>query len=190
MKKTTIGVANDFFHDSLDFLHRYRLTVNAFYAIKSQRLKLFLDLRMAAECVMKAYVAYFLPAETSRKDAIQQVEKYSHKIKKLAAETKAHILPDLWDELEPFIEQLDALPVGLRYRLDGSDFRNLNEEFYYATVGDDDWLDQLHDTLKKVVESLNKTLSSHSRIISGAELIETLKTPTHNKYSDKARGKS
>ena len=52
MASPNIEVANDFFHDCLDFLHRYRLTGDAFYAIKSKRLKLFLDLRMAAECVL------------------------------------------------------------------------------------------------------------------------------------------
>lgn len=65
MVSPNVEVANDFFHDSLDFLHRYRLTVDAFYAIKSKRLKLFLDLRMAAECVLKAVAAYYL-AEDSR----------------------------------------------------------------------------------------------------------------------------
>lgn len=49
--------ADDFFHDSLDFLHRYRITVEHFLGIKSKRMKLFLDLRMAAECILKAKIA-------------------------------------------------------------------------------------------------------------------------------------
>lgn len=187
MVSPNVEVANDFFHDCLDFLHRYRLTVEAFYAIKSKRLKLFLDLRMAAECVLKAVAAYNLAEDTSREAVIRHVERFSHKIAKLAVGTQACLEPETWASLEPFIEKLDALPVGLRYRLDGSDFRELNEEFYYATAGSDEWLDQLYSAVKLVSDSLNMKLQGHSRLISGAELLEELLKPAHNKYAKKLK---
>lgn len=186
MASPNVEVANDFFHDCLDFLHRYTLTGDAFYAIKSKRLKLFLDLRMAAECVLKAVAAYHLAPDTSREAAIHYVERFSHKIAKLAVDTKARLEPEPWASLEPFIEKLDALPVGLRYRLDGSDFRELNEEFYYETVGSDEWLDQLYSAVKLVADSLNAKLQSHSRVISGTELLKEILKPAHNKYAKKS----
>lgn len=186
MASPNVEVANDFFHDCLDFLHRYRLTEGAFYAIKSKRLKLFLDLRMAAECVLKAVAAYHLAPDTSREAAIHHVERFKHRIAKLAGDTKARLEPEPWASLEPFIEKLDALPVGLRYRLDGSDFRELNEELYYETVGSDEWLDQLYSAVELVADSLDSKLQSHSRVISGAELIKEILKPAHNKYAKKS----
>jgi hypothetical protein len=187
MASPNIEIANDFFHDCLDFLHRYRLTGDAFYAIKSKRLKLFLDLRMAAECVLKAVIAYHLAPQTTRDSVICHVERFSHKICKLAADAQAQLEPETWSGIAPFIEALDALPVGLRYRLDGSDFRELNEEFYYATVGSDEWLDQLYSAVKLVADSLNVKLQSHSRVISGSELLKELLKPVHNKYAKKGK---
>lgn len=142
---------------------------------------------MTAECVLKALIACHLPQETSREEAIKKVEGYSHKMTKLATDAKAHVETDKWAAIDAFIDQLDALPIGLRYQLDENDFRELNEDFYYATVGSDDWLEQLHDAVKVVADSLDSKLQSHSRILSGDELFEELMKPTHNKYIKKAK---
>lgn len=187
MTSPNAEVANDFFHDCLDFLHRYRLTGDAFYAIKSKRLKLFLDLRMAVECVLKAVIAYHLAPETSRDSVIRRVESFSHKIFELADNAKTHIEPEIHGRLAPFIKPLDSLPVGLRYRLDGGDFRELNEEFYYATVGSDEWLGRLYCAVNLVADSLNVKLQNDSRIISVDELLEELPKPVHNKYAKKGK---
>jgi len=56
----SISVANDFVNTCLDYLHRYRITKENLQTVKSKRLKLYLDLRISAECVLKAYSAYFL----------------------------------------------------------------------------------------------------------------------------------
>lgn len=184
MASANVEVANYFFHDCLDFLHRYKVTVDAFYAIKSKRLKLFLDLRMAAECVLKAVAAYHLADDTSRGAAIRHVERFSHKIAKLAADTQIRLEPETWARFEPFVEQLDALPVSLRYCLDGGDFRELNEDFYYATVGSDEWLDGLYRVVKLISDSLNVMLQCHSRLLSGAELVDEILRPAHNKYAE------
>ncbi len=98
---------------------------------------------------------------------------------------KSFIPVDEWLRFEPFVEQLSALPVSLRYRLDGADFRQMNEDFYYATVGSDLWLDSLQDAIQELTKALNAHLVSHSRILSGADLWEEFKKPQHNKYSKK-----
>lgn len=174
MASPNIEIANNYYHDSQDCLHRYQLTYDSLFEIKSQRFKIFIDLRMAAECVMKAYAVYFLPAETTREEVIDKARKYSHNINKLSGSIKEHLTEELWAKLEPFIQQLGKLPVGLRYRLDGSDFREINEDLYYKTVGSDDWLKSLHETLTAVAESLNVKLQSHSTITSSAETLPRL----------------
>lgn len=185
MTNANIEVANDFFHDAEDFLNRYSLTVEHFYAIKSKRMKLFLDLRMGAECILKAYAAYFLMKDSPRGDVISRVESYRHKIPQMVNDVKSFIPVYEWQRFEPYVEQLSALPVSLRYRLDGADFRQMNENFYYATVGSDLWLDSLQDAIRELTKALNTHLVSHSRILSGADLWEEFKRPQHNKYSKK-----
>jgi hypothetical protein len=178
-----IRVANDFFHDSLDFLHRYQITVEHFFAIKSKRLKLFLDLRMAAECILKAYSAYFYMRELSRDKVIQKVEKHSHKIGEMAAIVRPCVEPSIWERFNQFVESLNCLPVGLRYQLDGADFRQVNEDFYYETVGSDAWLDALHDAIKLLADTLGKQLQTHSRVVTVNEIMSELMAPQHNKYA-------
>ena len=177
-----VEIANDFFHDAGDLLKRYRLTVEHFDAIKSRRMKLFLDLRMAAECMLKAYAAYSLLEGVDRKDAIAKVEAYGHNIGKMASDVKVIVDPERWSAFSPFVEQPAQLPVGLRYSLDGADFREVHEEFYYETVGSDTWLDSLHDVVRDLADALGARLATHSRIVSAAEIWEEMKTPRHNKY--------
>jgi hypothetical protein len=188
MAAANVEIANDFFHDAGDLLHRYHLTVDHFYKIKSKRLKLFLDLRMAAECILKAYPAYFLMDGARREEVIRRVEAYGHNVKKISTDVQPTISPELWAVFDHFVEQLAVLPVGLRYRLDGADFRELNEDFYYETVGSDSWMEALHDAVRGLREALNGHLVGHSRILSGDDLWEELKKPYHNKYAKK-RGK-
>lgn len=186
MVTPNIRVANDFFHDSLDFLQRYRITLDSFYAVKSRRFKLFLDLRMAAECVLKAYAAYHLMNDLNREAVIRRAESYGHKIKSMAQAVESYVAEDTWAEFNPFVEPLNALPVGLRYRLDGMDFREMNESFYYQTIGSDTWLEKLHDATKRLTDELNERLMTHSRILSGSELMAAALEPQHNKYAKPA----
>lgn len=180
-----VAVAGDFLDDCQDLLARYKLTIDHFYAVKSRRLKVFIDLRMAAECLLKAHIAYYCPGDSDRKQVISRVEKYSHHVAKMASQVHSHIARDKWERLVSFIEQLDQLPVGLRYRLDVFDFRDANEEFYYRTVGDDGWLHELYDAIYAVGQDLGEVLSSHSRILTGSELWEEFqaRSEEHRKYA-------
>jgi hypothetical protein len=185
MATVNVEIANDFFHDAGDLLDRYRLTADHFYAIKSKRMKLFLDLRMAAECILKAYAAYFLMVSVTRDEIIRRVEAYKHDIRRMSDDVKPMVDTEVWHSFEPFVDQLSALPVGLRYRLDGADFRRVNESFYYQTIGSDSWLDKLHDAIRVLNDSLNTLLVGHSRLLSAADLLEVMEKPRHNKYAKK-----
>ena len=183
----SIGVAEDFCHDCYDLLQRYKLTIEAFFGVRSKRLKCFVDLRMAAECILKAHAAYYLMQELSRREVVKSVEGYGHRLGRLGGDVSKSVAADKWAALAPFIEQLDRLPVGLRYRLDVFDFRGVNEEFYYATVGSDAWLDNLHDAIEAVANDFREQLSTHDRILTGEDVWEELlaSESRHNKYEKK-----
>lgn len=185
LKEDYLYVASDYYRDAEDFLHRYRLTVDDFYAVKSKRFKLFVDLRMAAECALKANIVYHLCSEFCRKDAINKAEGYSHSIKNMTIDVGPSLDQILFNSLDQFFIDLDKLCVGLRYRLDGMDYREANEDFYYKTIGDDEWLDALYENLKKFTADIGKKLSRHSRIIPSGELFNEILKPRFNKYRDK-----
>lgn len=177
-------VASDYYHDAEDFLQRYRLTVDHFYAIKSKRFKLFVDLRMAAECVLKSCIVYNTCKGIPRRDVVKKAEGYSHSIEKMRNDIEPFFDHFLFSSLNKYLIALNNLPVGLRYRLDGMDYREVNENFYYQTIGDDDWLDGLHQNLREISKDIGAKLSSHSRIVSISELKDEILQPSFNKYRD------
>jgi hypothetical protein len=189
LKKDYLYVASDYYHDANDFLQRYRLTVDNFYATKSKRFKLFVDLRMAAECALKAYIVYHTCSELSREDIINKAGGYNHVIEKMQKDARPFLDESQFALLNKLFLDLHKLPVGLRYRLDGMDYREANEDFYYQTIGDDDWLDSLHIQLSKIANDIGKKLESHSRIVLSGELFEELfeelLNPSFNKYRDR-----
>lgn len=185
LKKDYLYVASDYYHDANDFLQRYSLTVDNFYATKSKRFKLFVDLRMAAECALKAYIVYHTCSELCRKDVISKAEGYKHVIKNMREDAGPFLDEILFTPLDKFFFDLDKLPVGLRYRLDGMDYREANEDFYYQTIGDDDWLDGLHSQLIKITSDIGNKLAGHTRIVPSSELYEELLKPRFNKYRER-----
>jgi hypothetical protein len=187
MTSPNVEIANDFFHDGLDFLHRYQLTLEAFLTIRSRRLKLFVDLRMAMECMLKSLVSYHLSVETSREMVIRKVEGYRHNISKLAIDAEVHIEIKEKDAIHVFLKQLDSLPVALRYRLDGIDFYEWDEKLYHDTVGSNNWMDQLYEVVKLVAYSLDNNLKSHSCFLSSDALLKDTLRIKHNKYVKKSK---
>ena len=178
----TARVANDFFKDGTELLSRYKLVFEKQFAIKSWRLKCFIDLRMSCECFLKALAAYHEDKDLERKAVIQKVEAYRHDVKKLAQDISGHLSADLWEELQPYTEALNGLPVGLRYALDGYDFITAREDEYYATIGSDDWLDSFYEALIKTQGVLNEKLQQHSGVYSASAYLEDILNPPFNKY--------
>src|SRR5438105_15396065 len=83
LRRERLEIANSFFLDATDLLTRYRLTTEYFSAIKSRRVKLFVDLRLAYECILKAYLAYFDEHASDRKILIRKVESFRHDVERL-----------------------------------------------------------------------------------------------------------
>ncbi len=178
----TVRVAGDFFKDGSELLSRFNIIFEKYFAIKSWRMKCFIDLRMSCECFLKSVHVYHQDSELDRKAAIKDVESHGHKVTELARLSSKYISIEIWEKLEPYTEELAKLPVGLRYAVDGYDFISAREDKYYATVGSDGWMDGFAEVLGLFKDELNEKLKSHSGIYGIEALKEEILTPPFNKY--------
>lgn len=169
-------------NDATDLLTRYRLTTKYFSGIKSRRVKLFIDLRLAYECILKAHLAYFDEESSDRKSLIRKVESFRHDVGKLLG----HIIPCLSEHLvqrgQLLNKELALLPISLRYYLDVCDFLEAKNDHYYATIGKDSWMEGFAEFVRVLIDQMDKKLQSHSRIVGGDELWEAVIHEGHNKY--------
>lgn len=166
---TNVEVAQSFFLDCGDLLHRYDKTIDTFFAIKSRRLKCFNDLRGAYECALKCAIAYHQQSTTERRLLIEATERHGHHIDRLEDDV-TRLIGDNPYGVESKGALFGRLPVSLRYSLDGFDFLKAQEQLYYATIGSDNWLYSLRSYIGRIYEALNDTLSKHSGIISAADI--------------------
>jgi len=96
---------------------------------------------------------------------------------------RPHLPENIVTEYEGDILKMDGLPVGLRYRLDTWDFRGNREEYYYDTIGSDDWLNRNLEALSKLIDFANENLKPHSRIVGSSELLAEMLEPRYEKYT-------
>ena len=184
---TGIEVSNHFFHDALDFSQRYNFCINneeyVFFASKSKRSKMFIDLRMGIEAILKSLVCYFLHDERKGKNLVNWIEKHGHCLTKMWAKLSNFIPNEMYVNHTLDIQQMDKLPVGLRYRYDAWSFRGAKQDLYYQTVGSDLWLQNMATALTELIELADRHLSSHSRVVSVADTFEELFGERYEKYS-------
>jgi len=177
-----LEIANSFFLDATDLLARYRLTTKYFSAIKSRRVKLFVDLRLAYECILKAHLAYFDEQSSDRKMLIRKVELFRHDVERLLGD----IIPFLSDCLaqrgQLLNKELALLPISLRYYLDVCDFLEAKNDLYYATIGRDCWMEGFAEFIRTLTDQMNKNLQSHSHIVGVGELWDVMNHESYNKY--------
>ncbi len=186
-RPTHVQVADHFYNDAIDLHARYIVCEASenpeFYSIKSRRFKCFVDLRMAMESALKSVVVHCCHSDMKGKKLVKKVQKYSHHIDKLIIKALEHLPKDLHDKTRILCVELDKLPVGLRYRLDGMYFKEMNEKLYYKTVGSDAWMENTSSTIKSIADFIGKELNKESRILSGEALREELFAPEYNKYA-------
>lgn len=189
-RPTHIEIADHFFNDATDLLIRFRYCFKSdgprFDIPHSRRVKCFIDLRMAMESILKGYAAYYVHSEISGKKLIRRVEKYSHHVEKLSSSCKAHLPLPYSSKTNVMCEQLSNLPVGLRYRLDATDFKENRTNKYYDTIGSDSWLDELATVVEGITKHFGKELNKESRIVSLSEAWEEYSAPRHVKYPSKS----
>lgn len=184
-----IEVADHFFHDSVDLLKRYELCITTEYpdfsALKSRRMKCFIDLRMALESALKAVVAYYHLPHLGGEKLVKKVESFRHHLDKLLPKTVGHLPEEVRNETSSLCEELNQLPVGLRYRLDVFDFIGNHENLYYSTIGSDTWLSNTAKTIWKISKYIGDELSNESRLLSAADVFEEMREPRFEKYKSK-----
>lgn len=185
-RPTHIEVADHFYHDSVDLLKRYEYCFQSefpdFTSIKSRRMKCFIDLRMAMESALKSIVSYYCHNNLQGKKLVQKVESYRHHMDKLKPKALPHLPEKLVDCVSSVCDQLQSLPVGLRYRLDVMDFISNREEEYYKTIGNDIWMDSTVATIWAVSKFIGEELSKESRIIGIDELMDEFFEARYEKY--------
>ena len=184
----SVEVADRFFTDADDLLSRYRLTFERDYARKSRRLKCYIDLRLAVECLLKGTLAYHFDPGADRQQVIEYVQRWQHKLDRLFGECAEHLPESLASGLPSVIADMGSLPIGLRYALDAYDFIEAREAVYYKTVGSDGWMKRLEELVSEFRENLNAKLQTHSGIIGVEALFERILNPPYNKYRKKRRG--
>ncbi|QZA82527.1 hypothetical protein [Deefgea piscis] len=107
-------IAHNFWLDSRDFLARFDVLWEI-ETHKSGRVKTFVDLLMACECVLKSHAMLGLMPTTTTKDAYKLIRKASHSIAKLAELACFNSNRENYDFLK---QHLDQFPVSIRYSLD------------------------------------------------------------------------
>jgi hypothetical protein len=174
-----VRVADHYFHDACDLTRRYEITIDEWFAVKSKRVKCFIDLRIAYECILKAVIVYFA-GEDDKKKSIKLAESFGHRVNSLEEEAGKYFTGEF--EVKLYSDALASLPVSLRYKLDTFDFIDANEEYYYKTIGSDRWMNNLCEYIKTITAWVDSLLQSHSKIISGSIPIEELLAVDYNKY--------
>ena len=186
-RPTYLEVSNHFFHDAMDFKIRYRYCMDSegplFDTPRSRRAKVFIDLRMGIESILKSLICYYENNDRKGKTLINWIEKYRHNIGKMLRKANPHIPSELISEYEKEIEKLDLLPVGLRYRFDTWDFRDNQETLYYETIGSDNWLEKLYEFLSSLIDFLKESLKKHNRLIKGSEIMKEIMEPRYRKHT-------
>ena len=137
--------------------------------LKCRRFKLFIDLRQAIECSLKAHLAYCCEV-----DDIKNVEKYNHNIKKLAGAVIDFLPESISGLLISISRTLECLPHGVRYAYDAYLMFETEEVTYYETVGSDQWLAQLEALVIDLNQNIGRELLKLSKVVSITDLKDYL----------------
>jgi hypothetical protein len=144
-------VAGCYIRDGYDLLEVFRMGWESDRNNRSYRSKLFINLRMAIECYLKALVITYSDKAETPEDAYKVARKASHKLVDLRAEVQTR---SGWNKRyfrrasDAFIAQVDGMQVGLRYEVDmAAEFSK--EKFeetllvsgpMTGTIGSDKWM--------------------------------------------------
>jgi hypothetical protein len=113
--------------------------------------KMFVTLRMAIECYLKALVLIYSDADESPEDAYKFAVGRSHNLMELWTTVQGrtpHETRPFEEDIDKLIPQLDAMPVDFRYQSDLTvalagltEKQQMNEEGpIWETIGTDSWM--------------------------------------------------
>ena len=186
----TSKMIGTYFHqDSKELCERFKYCWDAqeqtFDIIKSKRFKLFIDLRVALECTLKSIISFSNLSEYSGKELITKIRKYSHNIDRMIPDCKEHIPSEYQSWLNQVANELNKLPVSLRYYLDADDFLSIKNTLYYQTIGSDKWLKTLLENIININNIIEAKYFERPKLLGGKELCCLAKVPKYNSYIKK-----
>lgn len=150
----------NYHNDAIEFIRRYEMLRPEDFS-KSGRVKNFVDVILAAECILKAHI--FLGRSSDDALALyKKVRKLGHKIGHLAERA------DYLDDRAPYVAEanrFESLSVNLRYSLDMwetyfPDDDNTDQIARYdRTVADTAWQSDALNEVKYLIEQLTPALT-------------------------------
>ena len=173
-------VANCYTRDGSDLLEVFRMGWESDRNNRSYRSKLFINLRMAVECYLKALVITYSDKAETPEDAYKAARKASHKLVDLLAEVQTR---SGWNKRyfrrssDAFITQVDDMKVGLRYEVDMvAEFskETFEEQFLDSgpmsgTIGSDEWMLSLYEHAKYIGQKARRAfqhkLDDHTELL-------------------------
>lgn len=148
------ALAQHFYLDALDLYERFHAHWES-QPRKSSRVKSFIDLRMACECMLKAkcvVARQHLPLF----EAYKEVKDLGHRIQNLASQAQR---AQSSTANERAVEYFDRFGVGLRYSVDAYEYffpvaRRLRDgrRSYASTLGDADWMNEAKAVVVELLE--------------------------------------
>lgn len=176
--RRALELANADWCDAQDYLQRYRFTVKSkepdYWNNKSRRMKVYIDLRMAIETILKSMICLSTKAGTGGDDRLRGLRKLRHNVSNLVDRTEI----SLNNELVEALKKCDSAPVDWRYEADAREAREKDERDYSATVGSDAWMNQLEDFVAREVNALGTNLQAYSGIHTASEVLERIQART------------
>ncbi|GAB7563322.1 hypothetical protein LG202_13610 [Methylobacillus methanolivorans] len=151
-------IAESYTQDARDFVKRFDLLREEMLH-KSGRIKSFIDLLMACECVLKAHVAMTRESDDP-KVVYKAIRKAGHDIEKLAKMASWMHSREIYETLT---EKLKSFNVLLRYSFDADQvlfplFIEWDEaEIHYSsTIGNDLFVVEIRNSIELLIDELNE----------------------------------
>jgi hypothetical protein len=155
------ALAECYYLDALDFMGRFDV-FHEKQQHKAGRIKSFIDLLMACECVLKSHCILSLQYK-SIADAYKQVRSYQHNIGKLA---DAATLLERRDSYTEIAKKLGPFSVELRYSLDAYDAffpiahsNKTTKHSFSKTVGCSVWLSRVRQIVQELINAVTPEFS-------------------------------
>jgi hypothetical protein len=146
-------LAQHYFLDALDFHQRF-LTYWESAPRESSRVKSFIDLLMACECMLKSQCIIAYNAEPLS-SAYERVKNLGHNIEKLSRNAEITFPSQAHEQARTYFGKF---PVGLRYSVDTYHFffpiigsPPQNGLSYAHTLGNSIWMHQAEETVKALI---------------------------------------
>lgn len=151
-------VADHYERDARDFLERFNLLWEA-QLHKTGRIKSFVDLLLACECILKCHVV-LQHVSGDPKTVYKKVRSFRHDIAALAREAKYLEDRSCYQQIE---ERLGPFSVFIRYSLDAYEtfFPSALERSeapinYSATIGNNPWVLSCRDAVSLALDGLRR----------------------------------